>query len=80
VLDAVNATHGQEELLKLTRDDYFTLFITREDQLYGEPNLAMIGHDGLEGLLRSKVIVLASRFRRHFTRDAGNLNATRSAV
>jgi hypothetical protein len=25
-LDAVNATQGQEELLKLTRDDYFTLF------------------------------------------------------
>jgi hypothetical protein len=47
MLDAVNATLGQEELLKVTRDDYFT-FITREGELYaGGPNVAMIGHDGL---------------------------------
>jgi hypothetical protein len=46
LLDAVNATQGQEGLLKVTRGDYFT-FITREDELYGEPNVAMIGHDGL---------------------------------
>jgi hypothetical protein len=47
VLDVVNATQGQEELLKMTRGDYFT-FITREDELYaGGPNVAMIGHDGL---------------------------------
>jgi hypothetical protein len=34
----------------------FGLAITREDQLYGEPNVAMIGHDELKGLLRSHVI------------------------
>jgi|688.fasta_scaffold1115335_1 hypothetical protein len=58
MLDAVNATLGQEELLKVTRDDYFT-FITREGELYGEPGRAKRGHDGLAGLLRSKVIILA---------------------
>ncbi len=68
MLDVVNATQGQEELLKMTRGDYFT-FITREDELYaGGPNVAMIGHDGLViWLLRSKVIILARRFRRNFT-------------
>jgi hypothetical protein len=32
MLDEVNVTQGQEELLKMTRGDYFT-FITREDEL-----------------------------------------------
>jgi hypothetical protein len=59
MLDEVNVTQGQEELLEvLTCDDYFT-FITREGELYGEPGRAKRGHDGLAGLLRSKVIILA---------------------
>jgi hypothetical protein len=33
VLDAVSTTLSQEELLKVTRDDYFT-FLTREGELY----------------------------------------------
>ncbi len=74
MLDEVNVTQGQEELLKMTRGDYFT-FITREDELYaGGPNVAMIDLQSdcsvpkLSSSLDVSVDILP-----HFTIDAGNL-------
>jgi hypothetical protein len=62
-------------LLKVTRDEYFS-FITREDELYGEPNVAMLGLDGLLDCSFPKLsssLVDSVEILPHFTRDAGNL-------